>query len=340
MGYGFRLFTIFAANAPAGYQRIELSTAGDDGTQTYEEHCTACLNALESFGTLTREPSLKGAKRIDIVEHRRSRGHKGDPRIRFLAHETKCSGYIFFKVEYGRIGRYPKALDRKRSKDSTIAGQATAHTYRCLLMLPSDGKVGMLAVEDIYRNSPAKYLPNWISRASEDRREREKGTTVARRMGATPVQDLERLRAMIEGPNDVKLRLSKKTVSGSSKRKVTDVQLEAKVRGEADRSDLLQWAKKFSGQDSDLQGNGVAEMTELVDATLDGIGFTDAVIVVQDDDQTKKIGPDVLDDVFVYQIDPDEPPGDNEWIAAVVSLARGTQVAVPLELPDYETQDG
>jgi hypothetical protein len=327
VGYGFRLFKVFPAKGPAGYTPIPVEISGDAGTQHYQDHVAECLDLLISWSTLTGAPALKPSAQLKVKEHRQANGTKGDPRIRFLSHELTDEGHRLFKLEYGRVGRFPKALAVKKSQDAHIHGLATGHPYRCLLMLPATGTTGLMAVEDVDSNTTARIVPNWLSRASHYRQKKAPADQQARaiRLVARQVKDLPRLREMIGTAEHASLRLTKKTVSGSSKRKTTKVKLEYKLDTKADRDEATGWAEQFAGLgDGNLQGDGVAEMTEIVDGSLETVGFTDAVVVLQGDDGTKKLGANKLDDLFVYPLGEDRLE-DQDWAVAVLSVVDGMQ---------------
>lgn len=341
MIYGFRLFVVSVASGPAGYSELRMETVGDDARQHYIEHVEQCLDVLEKWSTLTGAPSLRRSARLPIKAHRRSDGDKGDPRIRFLRHTTLDAGEILFHVEYGRVGRYPKALARKVVDDAQIEGLATGHAYRCLLMLPERGKTGLLAVEDVSSTTPARIIPNWLSRASDWRVKKVERLAKPRsvRLMAKQVKDLPRLREMIRSANDASLRLTKKTLSGSGKRKKTKVKLEYKLDTKADRDDVMTWAERFAAAgDAHMKGSGVAELTEIVDGSLKTVGFTDAVVVIKVGDSTKKVSASKLDDLFVYPVSADRPD-DDVWVDEVMSVVSGIQTWLQVDVLSAQSEE-
>ncbi|MFV4914910.1 hypothetical protein PFZ49_15625 [Microbacterium lacticum] len=86
-----------------------------------------------------------------------------------------------------------KAVD-----DAHIDGLATGHAYRCLILLPEAGTRGLLAVEDVSSTTPARIVPNWLSRASDWRARKSKPAVKAKsvRLIAQQIKDLPRLREL------------------------------------------------------------------------------------------------------------------------------------------------
>ncbi len=328
MGFGFRLFKVTAAAGAVGTKPKQLEVAGDAAQQHYGEHVDVLLTILEDWSTLTGAPILKPSIRLKIRQHRKALGEKGDPRIRFLSHEAISTREILFETAYGRVGRFPKALAVDVKGDADIGGLATGHPFRSLLLLPEEGEVGILAIEDVDGNSPARVIPNWISRASDWRSRKQ--TQIVKpanvRLVAKQVADLPKLRAMINGASDIGIRLTKKSVNYASKRKSTDLKVEYKVRTKVEREAISTWAEQFAGvADHNLQGNGVAEMAGVVDGSLKSIGFTDAVITLTDESGTKKVSASKLDEFFVYPIDSEDRPDDDAWMSAVKATVLALQ---------------
>lgn len=340
MSYGFRLFTVEVARGPAGRKPLLMESVGDAGSQHYADHIEECMEILAGWSTLTGAPALKPAARLRIQDHRRSSGERGDPRIRFLSHSWLEERHLLFHVEYGRLGRYPKALAMKAVDDAHIDGLATGHAYRCLILLPEAGTRGLLAVEDVSSTTPARIVPNWLSRASDWRARKSKPAVKAKsvRLIAQQIKDLPRLRELIKTADDASLRLTKKTVSASSKRKTTKVKLDYKIDTKADRDDVINWAENFAGLGNhNLHGDGVAAMTDIVDGSLTSVGFTDAVVVLKGPAGTKKVSANRLDELFVYPVAEDRP-SDDEFVNEVMSVVGGMQAWLQINLESQEEE--
>ncbi len=156
---------------------------------------------------------------------------------------------------------------------------------------------------------------------------------------AKQVKDLPRLREMIRSANDASLRLTKKTLSGSGKRKKTKVKLEYKLDTKADRDDVMTWAERFAAAgDAHMKGSGVAELTEIVDGSLKTVGFTDAVVVIKVGDSTKKVSASKLDDLFVYPVSADRPD-DDVWVDEVMSVVSGIQTWLQVDVLSAQSEE-
>lgn len=326
----------------AAYKPVEMSEVGNKGKTHYAKHAVKAIEALQSFKSLTGAPRLRAADAGGVVdsiaEYAKAEGEKGDPRIRFLDTVDRSGTNVFWTVEYGRVGRYEKTLGLTPDDDDAIAGKATSPMpYRCLLMLPKTGKQGVLAVEDVYRQSPAVILPNWLTRGSHhlSLSSSKSPEPPVWRLTANQFKDLEALRAMIENADTAFLRFTKKTISGASTpKKRRQLLLESRLETVADREAAWEWAKKYVGlaHDKGLTGNGIAQLGELVDPTVPGLQFTDAVIVVEDANGRKKIGADRRDEVFTYTISEDARPTDTEWQDVVKAKVDGCQTYLDVDL--------
>lgn len=342
MGYGFRLFTVEVAKGPAGYTPLLMETVGDGGKQHYQEHALECLDRLEGWSTLTAAPKLRGKNQMKIKEHRSAQGVRTDPRIRFITHEITSHDHVLFEVLYGRVGRFPTALAVKKSGDANLGGLATGHPFRCLLMLPGKGKKGLLAVEDVDTNTPARIIPNWFSRASDHRKKKAPVGQAARsvRLMAKQVHDLPRLRALIQSATNASLKLTKKTLSSSGNRKKNQIKLDYQLDTAADRTEAMNWAEQFAGVGQhNLHGDGVVEMTSIVDGSLANVGFTDAAVVIKDDTfGTKNISAGKLDEFFIYPISA-ERPSKAAWLAAVKTQVEGMQTWLQVDVFDDDAEE-
>ncbi|MFV4913342.1 hypothetical protein PFZ49_07230, partial [Microbacterium lacticum] len=143
---------------------------------------------------------------------------------------------------------------------------------------------------------------------------------------------------LIKTADDASLRLTKKTVSASSKRKTTKVKLDYKIDTKADRDDVINWAENFAGLGNhNLHGDGVAAMTDIVDGSLTSVGFTDAVVVLKGPAGTKKVSANRLDELFVYPVGEDRP-SDDEFVNEVMSVVGGMQAWLQINLESQEEE--
>lgn len=346
MSYGFRLFKVTMGAGLRGWKPVDFTGSGVNGEIHYVEHLDQVLSLLETLDTLTGQAKLTpsdGDLADPVANYQGVRdAAQGTPRITFLSH-TRQGNNIMMKVRYGRVGPYDDAMGYDSTDNADIRGKAPGHPFRAYLFLPSAGEVGVLAVEVVARRSPVKVLVNWLGKGSYEfmvTQDAAGELLVPRadarswRLLATAVADLPRLRAMVQHASDVRIRMSKRSTSGSGKTRETIINMESPVRTAKDRSRVVAAAGALIGLDGNaLAGQaGIVQLADVVDdPAVSYVGFTDAVVVVTDDNGTKTIGPGHLDDVFVYPVSVDRPT-DDTWLTVVKNVVAGMQTHLEVDL--------
>lgn len=297
---------------------------------------------------------------------------RGDPKVRWLTSEISASRLVSVTFRYGTVGREEIAMSSS-GPDSDIKGKAPAQEYRADFYFPAEGEVGILALEAIDNTNPIRVLTQWLTRAAIEVRDQDTVSTGVEgdvwRLSFNPLADYPKLRTMILRSPGSEIRLFKHEVSGEGVRttQVTKVKVEAKITEEAERELAVDWAttlyerahaKFLKGKPRRKRGAAaptkeelaaaetaaleekrglVAELENIVDS-VSGLGFDDGVLVLRDENNTvTKIGPDRLDDVFVYRITENIRPDEVQWRQAVERVIVDQRTALNTEIVLGET---
>lgn len=336
MRYGFKLFNARVVRGMKGSAAQDVSKVGPEGGQHYSEYLSKdVLPTLVGYNSLTGVPRLivlADEDKLPPITDYQVEGEVGDPRLRFT--EVDVEGHhVFFKMNYGRVGQYKTAAAVDPDEDTDIDEAAASNSYRSCLFLPKAGNKGLLAVESISGVTPAHLIPRWLKRGSHEVAMGTEPAGQAYGLAATGVVDLERLRLMLTADNNARIHLEKKTISGSGRRQTKKLVLEEYIRTDAERRGVLDYAQSVLGFGDDTAGNGLAELVELVDGNVGDVGFDDGYIVFQSEtDGSKKIGPNHLDQVFVYQISAGAIGDDEQWLLEVKRTIGGLATGLEVQL--------
>ncbi len=336
MRYGFKLFNARVVRGMRGSAAQDVSKVGREDGQHYSEYLSKeVLPTLVGYNSLTGVPRLivlTDEDALPPIADYQTDGVIGDPRLRFT--EVDVDGHhVFFKMNYGWVGRYKTAAAVDPDDDTDIDEAAASNSYRSCLFLPKAGNKGVLAVETISGTTPAHLIPRWLKRGSHEVATSTEPAGQPYGLAATGVVDLERLRHMLAADNNARIHLEKKTISGSGKRQTRKLVLEEYIRTEAERQSVLDYAQSVLGFGDETTGNGLAELVELVDENVGDVGFDDGYIVFQSEsDGSKRIGPNHLDQVFVYPISAGAIGDDEQWLQEVKRTVGGLATGLGVQL--------
>jgi hypothetical protein len=336
MKHGFKLFNAKVVRGMKGSAAQDVSKVGPSDNQHYGDYISKeVLPSLISSNTLTGMPRLivlRDETDLPPITEHNVEGIPGDPRVRFTS--VSVDGYhVLFKLIYGKVGQYQTAAAVAPEDDADIDEAAVSREYRCCLLLPETGARGVLAVESINGATPAHLIPRWLKRGSHEVAIKTEPKGPVYGLSATGVVDLERLRQMLSRDNQARIHLEKKTVSGSGRRRTKKLVLEEYIRTDAERENVISYAQSVLGFGDESTGNGLVELVELVDENVGDVGFDEGYIVFQSEtDGTKKIGPNHLDQVFVYPTSAAADNDDDEWLHEVKRTVAGLATTLEVDL--------
>ena len=339
MAYGFRLYSVRMVKGVMGSKPVPFEQCGADGKGHLSDWLERVLTELETHETLTKMPVLRvgqGATRPSIGSHSSVAPERGDPQVRWRSHTTKPTK-ILFEIQYGTVGRFAVAMAQKAKDDADISDKAASHVFRGILYLPLKGEIGVLALESIDNSTPVDIVHSWLARAAIHVFEKDEVDVAAmsptQAAGLSPaifkinfkqIANLPRLKKMVKKSNTTELVLRKMEISGSGKPTKEKIKLVNKVTTKGERAKLADWAADVVNRSSDdgstaLQKKkaSLVELEAIVDTSsggnVGGMGFNEGHVVVNDGTGRKKIGPDHLDQFFVYPINGDLQPSDTKF---------------------------
>jgi hypothetical protein len=235
----------------------------------------------------------------------------------------RLNSALMLKVQYGIVGDHQWALDPEgRRADADLRGLAATRAYRALLIVPTAGKVAMLAVEVISRSHPSADLPRRLANAAvgHNLRIRSKG----------PIADERAVQALMRDGRVTGVELRKSFVtSDQGSNKVRSVKLQFPITVGASEgpriiSHVRNWVSPPKAGDDAKPVNPATEATALASilwSELADLKFDDARVEIKSDVTNRRLKPLDRSEGFVYELG-DDQPDDDEFIHRVSSIAQ------------------
>ena len=249
------------------------------------------------------------------------------------------SAGITAEFRVGRSDDYDRAYPAPDSGQTgyvDLSGYSPTRPYRAALLLPTDGTVGILAVETIGRACPHEFFARWVSRWSREHqealdRESPLADDKARpwwRLKPTALGSREQLDTFLKGGQPEELVLLKHTFDKNRNERQERFRLTAKV-GLAERY----WAKKKLNDVFEIESDAkfAKELAQNFGGSVEQLDIDDGYLVVNTPAGAKHISPSRLPEVFTYPVSGSRPTLE-EFKAAVkthgVSLAKAIDARV------------
>lgn len=241
---------------------------------------------------------------------------------------TRRGDHLTLDLLYGNPSTFTHAgfHEDKKVNPIELAGLKNVRPYRAVFILPKQGEFGIFAMEDADRTCPDDLLKSWIrSWAKQEALELEFKSSVSMANGEvkkkkkekvdwwsphfTPMNDPERLAAVMQNGSSSKIVLKKKGLSNANTPGTQEVKIEMGLTeaGFIARARAL-ISKWFP--DGAPEATSQAEANDQLAAILaEGHGivsdeaYDDAWIEIKDNNgKTTKISPSRWADIFVYPI--------------------------------------
>jgi len=284
--------------------------------------------------------ALKGEKRYDDPPPEGAEVATEDaiPPTRALEVDdvVRAGSSLLIKFHAGAARDHDKALAMSEDRhDVDLLGLAPSRGYRAMLVLPSQGDLGVLAVEDVARACPRDMVVKWLN--AQVKRDAVSSGSTSWRISIKPMTDLDQLarldRKSVERVEFRKHGIDRDGTTGQTGLAVTvssgiDRSLGAKIKAKA---------KGWLGQTDVTDKLAARELAVLVGHNLEEVDFDDAWVVMSDEDVSmSKISPSRATDVFIYRI-ADTVPTDTAFARAAGDIARRLMKAreLSIEWPDW-----
>lgn len=339
--YGFRLFKLSLTDRVSrrNAKTLKIEDLPDYLGCTLFDHFEECFSGLVDMAALVGKPKLGSSEaNRDPVSAYCVRDdeeiERNTEQIIFKGTTLVSESILLAELDFGKFGTH-QWLHGGGADSVDITKRAPSDTYRCAFFLPTNGDALIMATETKGRVNIAHRVITWLVLQgwSNGQMENVRGKSSMPPLGIfpTPVRDYESLIELIDSANDVKVRLTKKSVNPDSGRKAQEIEFQQRMMGAAKRDQVIDaiksWIDRKSGnaEDQVKAGSvGIVEMADLTDLNLqdDGIDFNDGYISIQKGNESpKKITPNSLDDVFTYLLS-ETRMSDADWLAEVSHVIR------------------
>lgn len=361
-GYGFRLFAmdlvIRDGRTPQKWTDVKVGGQTTGFVSVLKDVLQEAKGATE-FGT-PRAPSEPPLTALE----RRIR-----PCFRVEDVSELGSSGLVVKVRYGRhkdedLG---VALSDGSIADTPLSDLAPTRSYRVVILPPTTGTTGLLAVESIGGACPTMYVTKWIRRWMYDRAQAARGhESNWYKLRAFAAADPDRLKKYLDSAALDHAVLIRRSVTGSRLRSDEVFRIEAGIfaNSEEDLRELAQGVlvretDESEGERDDLLTDpALATVTDALDEGGDdivaadasfatamggllggGLGeltYDDGYLVLDTDTGKESVSPSRLPEVFTYPVSTDRP--ENPQLLAeikVKSLSIRKQIGATIDLDSW-----
>lgn len=267
-------------------------------------------------------------------------GHRQLAVVR-LKGAKRLQGALLLDTVYGIVGDHSLAVDPLgRKADTDLHDLATTRHYRALIIAPSHGKNGLLAVEVIARSHAGARLGSRLFAAAQGRH-----SFKIRTFGA--VADDEAIRDLMNGARIPEVRLFQTVASEDS---ATPRTMRATLtfsigKGSPEETSLRKrvapWLPTRANKAKDKKPNPAAEANSLASwlwpAVAKDVEFETAEVIVQGRNRSKRLKPLDMTEGFTYDLG-DVRPDDDTFIAQVADVVNSLAATNQVDLdPDWSS---
>lgn len=225
------------------------------------------------------------------------------------------------------VGDHEKGVDPEgKKKDADLKKLATTRSYRVMVIAPSKGTTGFLAVEVISRSHAAKHIPRRLFQAAQDHRYKIKPFG--------PIADEGAVKKLVEEGSVKEVQLFKTFVPSDSQTPVAeDVVLTFKIGHKKSHvASILQrvssWLPKSADSSSDNEEESPLDPSEeahslaaILWSDLEDTQFDDVKVKVTNSKQKRTLQPLDAREGFVYDLG-ELPVSDDDFCVKVDEAAK------------------
>lgn len=335
--YGYRLFKLeLCENSGNTSRPFEVEANADKGIveRSFPDH----LQDMLATNTGVKQRGLPRR----AVDEAQEESAQEDPVFRLVGMDRVDRGNIAVVVEDGQNRGWDKAMAfDPDGSDLELGNHAPYRAYRGVVVMPSTGKSGVLALECIDKHCPVTPLVRWskwwsqrISVEADDGRSYW-------RLRANVLTDDQQLRDLLrEGRLEEVVLRKLETATTTRGRRPESLRLSASLRDGSRtslvRELLLGWAARASStEEGARQTNteGAGQLSALIGPDVEKLDFNDGYVRVSGTGGNKNISPERMSEVFTYVLGNDLPSDRQLYDAMKVRLlALSVQENMGLDL--------
>ncbi|MEV8195066.1 hypothetical protein AB0P13_23575 [Rhodococcus pyridinivorans] len=335
--YGFRLFTLeMKKNGRGAWPKMLIEN--NDEQEHVRDYLTGLLTKRRGIAVHGNPPKVSGEPdEPDDPAEEDEEGEQGDGTVPGSARRPrpvlaimkvhKRGDHLIIDFRYGSRSSYTHAGYSESQTDVgnpvDISELKAVRLYRAAFILPENGEIGVLAVEDINRTCPRLALERWIRYwARCDAREAEakivedggkKKKLDWWSVKGTPLNDPEHLNSIMKNGKSTKIVLTKVGASNSRTPGTSELKIQMGIGNDPGvaaqtRQTITSW---FSGPsvptgsaDQKQASRDLAAIIADRYAGFDGEDYDDAWVDVEDESGggVRHISPSRWADVFTYRV--------------------------------------
>jgi hypothetical protein len=248
---------------------------------------------------------------------------------------------LLLRIQYGLVGDHPLAVDPDGLlEDTDLSGLATTRAYRALIIAPSQGNVGLLAVEVISGSHAGKDLPRRLHNAAV-------GHNLKIKVNG-PIADESAVRNLVRRGRVSEVELFKTiATSDAADPKLRRVKLTFPIAvGASEAGRILEVATRWLPPLSMAALDDENYEPEILDPEIEaaalasllwhdsvGLAFDDARVRIVSPSNTRRLAPLNHSEGFIYEIG-DEEADDDEFVQRVAAIAQPLFAANAIDIDD------
>ena len=326
--YGFRLFTASLYSRTTQKNKVPYC---DKKGWSYVNHLCQVLDS--QVGTVLRGTPHDSSKFEDSEDLDTNEDYKKLPLFRLLSFRRISATTLIMEFESGRRSGHSNAIadpSDEGAEDLDIANHYPARTFRAILLTPTKGTNGILAVESISRACPSASISKWLSYWSElyssvhtDSSSADSVSVPWWTLRIKNLTDDETQERYIKRGVIDEIRVQKHSVSNDRKRQKLDYALKAQFVSSDQRRTLgglmRGWFSTSKNGKHNDDSRAAKEVAAIIGKEFSDADFTDVEVSVTDPDtkQRKTMKPNDFADVFVYPVCEDVLPDEKTLLISV-----------------------
>ena len=354
MDYGFRLFTA-SLRQGHGQAAFNFTTTCGSADANYLDYATPLLQDLkEGWVAAASAPDdavddamaklLEEAAEGADMPATEQPSLKGKPLVKVDSVQRPDDRLMVVTFKYGRVSSHDEATGvRGRAEDVPLTDRAPTNLFRAVVLLPTAGDEGLVAVEAIGRSCPQLHFSSALlqtaktAATSMDADGTKKVGTWWRLM-LSPLVDIEHLERVMALHGRTSMELVKKEILPDRQRDKTTLKITAP---ELEMGQIERLKEVVRGWVSDRgkgkavdERQGARQLAAVLGGPIEDLNVNDGLVVFGGDDQRPlKIRPSHIDDIFTYlQPKSERVASDSDFYRLVQERARRIERAAKLQL--------
>ena len=257
-------------------------------------------------------------------------GEEDEPSVIFHVQDIKRDGrMVHIRYRAGNVGAYSHAVSPAVDEaDVDMRGRAAVNEQRAWFLLPAEGgTVGLAVAESAGRAAGEESLRRWLQTASGAERSPEPYW----RLGMTAVSDPEHVDSLIQEEAMREVVLSRREEQPDRSTTVEPFIIRSSLKTEYARRKIYNVVRSWIDQPNPLTARqGAAQLAAIIDPGFKDVPFDDGYVKAKGDDSGQQLRPDVVRDIFTYNLGPG-------WLPDAIVLRKAQEVAARIhELSDLE----